>query len=90
MKIKASIATLGLLSVMTFGASAAQLVTQQQVDEQNLQSVGSTVTISGTAGSPMDYRAQLSEKANAQGASAYRVIEARTGDSYHVTAELYK
>ncbi|WP_017345571.1 peroxide/acid stress response protein YhcN [Pantoea sp. A4] len=90
MKIKASIATLGLLSVMTFGASAAQLVTQQQVDEQNLQSVGSTITISGTAGSPMDYRAQLSEKANAQGASAYRVIEARTGDSYHVTAELYK
>ncbi|NIF21438.1 peroxide/acid stress response protein YhcN [Candidatus Pantoea multigeneris] len=90
MKIKASIATLGLFSVITFGASAAQLVTQQQVDEQNLQSVGSTVTISGTAGSPMDYRAQLSEKANAQEASAYRVIEARTGDSYHVTAELYK
>lgn len=90
MKIKASIATLGLFSVITFGASAAQLVTQQQVDEQNLQSVGSTITISGTAGSPMDYRAQLSEKANAQGASAYRVIEARTGDSYHVTAELYK
>ena len=38
----------------------------------------------------MDYRAELSQKADEQGASAYKVIEAKTGDSYHVTAELYK
>ncbi|HCC11156.1 MAG TPA: DUF1471 domain-containing protein, partial [Atlantibacter hermannii] len=25
-----------------------------------------------------------------KGASAYRVIEARTGDTWHATAELYK
>jgi len=87
MKIKATIATVSLLSVIAFGASAAQLVTEQQA--QNMQSAG-TITISGTAGAPMDYRAQLSQKADEQGASAYKVIEARTGDNYHLTAELYK
>ena len=87
MKIKATIATASLLSLLTFGASAAQLVTAEQA--QNMQPAG-TVTISGTAGAPMDYRAQLSQKADEQGASAYRVIEARTGDNYHITAELYK
>ncbi|MBL2820701.1 DUF1471 domain-containing protein, partial [Klebsiella pneumoniae] len=25
-----------------------------------------------------------------EGASSYRIIEARTGDSWHATAELYK
>ncbi|AIX49471.1 MULTISPECIES: peroxide/acid stress response protein YhcN [Pantoea] len=88
MKIKTTLATAGLLSLFAFGASAAQLVTSESA--QNLQPAGSTISISGTGGSPMDYREQLSQKADAQGASAYRVIEARTGDSYHVTAELYK
>lgn len=87
MKIKATIATVSLLSALAFGAQAAQLVTGDQV--QNMQPAG-TVTISGTAGAPMDYRAQLSQKADEQGASAYKVIEARTGDNYHFTAELYK
>ena len=87
MKIKATITTVSLLSVIAFGASAAQLVTEQQA--QNMQPAG-TITISGTAGAPMDYRAQLSQKADEQGASAYKVIEARTGDNYHLTAELYK
>lgn len=87
MKIKTTIATVSLLSVIAFGAQAAQLINGDQA--QNMQPAG-TVTISGTAGSPMDYRAQLSQKADEQGASAYKVIEARTGDSYHFTAELYK
>lgn len=87
MNIKTTIATVSLLSLMAFGASAAQLVTGDQT--QNLQPAG-TVTISGTAGSPMDYRAELSQKADEQGASAYKVIEARTGDNYHITAQLYK
>ncbi|MCP6756882.1 DUF1471 domain-containing protein, partial [Klebsiella pneumoniae] len=39
---------------------------------------------------PMDLRAMLNEKAEAKGATAYRVIEARTGDHWHATAELYK
>ncbi|ARF51655.1 MULTISPECIES: peroxide/acid stress response protein YhcN [Pantoea] len=87
MNIKATIATVSLLSAMTFGASAAQLVTAEQA--QNLQPAG-TVSISGVAGSPIDYRAQLSQKADEQGASAYKIIEANTGDSYHLTAQLYK
>ncbi|QKJ85438.1 hypothetical protein PMPD1_0461 [Paramixta manurensis] len=87
MKIKTTLATLSLLSLVTFGASAAQLLTNQQAE--NLQSVG-TITVSGVGGSPMDYRQQLSQKADQQGASAYRIIEARTGDSWHATAELYK
>ncbi|ADD78719.1 hypothetical protein ACVWWU_001200 [Pantoea sp. PA1] len=87
MNIKSTIATMSLLSVIAFGASAAQLVTADQT--QNLQPAG-TVSISGVAGSPIDYRAQLSQKADEQGASAYKIIEANTGDSYHITAQLYK
>ncbi|MDZ7277114.1 peroxide/acid stress response protein YhcN [Pantoea eucrina] len=88
MKIKTTLAAASLLSLFAFGASAAQLVTNEQA--QTLQPTGSIITISGTGGAPIDYRAQLSQKADAQGASAYRVVEANTGDSYHVTAELYK
>lgn len=87
MKIKATLATLSLLSLLSFGASAAQLVTSQQAAD--LQPAG-TISISGIGGAPTDYRAALSQKADEQGASACKVIEARTGDSYHLTAELYK
>jgi len=33
---------------------------------------------------------QLAAKAQKEGASSYRIIEARTGDTWHATAELYK
>lgn len=87
MKIKTTIAALSLFSVVSFGASAAQLVNNQQAE--NLQSAG-TITLSGVAGTPSDIRQQLSQKADREGASAYRIIEARNQDSWHVTAELYK
>ncbi|WP_158782035.1 peroxide/acid stress response protein YhcN [Pantoea sp. BAV 3049] len=87
MKIKTTIAALSLLSAVSFGASAAQLVNAEQ--SENLQSAG-TITLSGVAGAPMDIRQQLSQKADRQGASAYRVVEARNDDTWHVTAELYK
>lgn len=89
MKTTFTIAALGLACVLSFGASAASLVTNDQVNNQNLQSVG-TVSVSGINGTTMDIRHQLSEKADQQGASAYRVIEARNDGNYHVTAELYK
>jgi hypothetical protein len=38
----------------------------------------------------MDMHDMLNQKAQEQGASSYRVIEARTGDQWHATAELYK
>lgn len=89
MKTPFTIAALGLASVLSFGASAANLVTSEQVASQNLQPVG-TVSVSGIDGAPTDIRQQLSEKADQQGASAYRVIEAYNNGNYHATAELYK
>lgn len=38
--MKFTIAVLSLASVLTFGANAANLVTTQQVENENLQSVG--------------------------------------------------
>ncbi|MEW6999835.1 DUF1471 domain-containing protein [Serratia ureilytica] len=55
----------------------------------NLQSIG-TITVSGIDGAPTDIRQALSDKADAKGATAYRVIEARNEGNYHATAEIYK
>ena len=88
MKSAIIIASLGLASVLSFGASAA--VHQVSADQaQNLQSMG-TVSVSQIGSDPMDMRSQLAAKAEKEGASSYRVIEARTGDHWHATAELYK
>ncbi|WP_075182954.1 peroxide/acid stress response protein YhcN [Pantoea sp. 1.19] len=87
MNIKSAVTTLSLLSVLSFGAFAADSVSR--ADAQNLQPIG-TVSVSGVASSPMDMRAALEQKAQAQGATAWRVIEARQGDTWHATAELYK
>lgn len=89
MKTKLAIAVLSLASVLSFGASAANLVTDQQASSQNLQSIG-TISVSGIDGAPTDIRQALSQKADKQGASAYRVIEAYNNGNYHATAELYK
>lgn len=87
MNIKTTFAAVTVLSALSFGAFAAESVNADQA--QNLQSVG-TISVSGVAGSPMDIRQQLNAKADAQGASAYRVIEAYNNGNYHATAELYK
>lgn len=87
MNIKTTVATLSLLSALSFGAFAAESVNADQA--QNLQSVG-TISVSGVSGSPMSIRQELNQKADAQGASAYRVVEARIDGNYHATAELYK
>ena len=89
MKTKLAIAVLSLASVLSFGASAAPLVTDQQVSSQNLQSMG-TISVSGIDAAPTDIRQELSQKADKEGASSYRVIEAYTNGNYHATAELYK
>ncbi|MDY1037981.1 peroxide/acid stress response protein YhcN [Enterobacteriaceae bacterium RIT714] len=88
MNTKLIIATLGLASVLSFGASAAvQQVNAEQA--QNLQSMGS-ISVSSVGGSPMDVRQELSAKAEKAGASSYRVTELNEGDHWHATAELYK
>jgi len=87
MKINTTIATLGVLSVLSFGAFAAQPVTETQT--QNLHSVG-VISVSGIDGTPSDIRQALSDKADQQGAKAFRVIEARNEGNYHATAEIYQ
>jgi len=88
MKTKLTLAAMSLASLMAFGANAAVQQVNAQ-DAQNLQSMG-TISVAQNASSPMDIRAALAEKADQKGASAYRVIEARSGDNWHATAELYK
>nr|WP_318384634.1 peroxide/acid stress response protein YhcN [uncultured Enterobacter sp.] len=87
MKIKTTVATLSILSVLSFGAFAADSISADQA--QNRQGLG-TVSVGGISTSPMDMRQALDKKAQEEGASSYRIIEARTGDSWHATAELYK
>ncbi|SFT87893.1 Protein of unknown function [Kosakonia arachidis] len=87
MNIKSTVATLSILSALSFGAFAADSISADQA--QSRQSLG-TVSIGAVAASPMDMRAELNKKAEEQGASSYRIIEAHTGDNWHATAELYK
>ena len=87
MKIKTTVAALSILSVVSFGAFAADSINSDQA--QNRQAMG-TVSIGCVGSSPMDMHEMLNKKAEEQGASSYRIIEARTGDHWHATAELYK
>ncbi|PPY29109.1 peroxide/acid stress response protein YhcN [Cronobacter sakazakii] len=87
MKTKSTVTALTLLSMLSFGAFAADSINAEQA--QNRQSIG-TVSVDAVNAAPMDLRAMLNEKVEAKGATAYRVIEARTGDHWHATAELYK
>ena len=87
MNMKTTLAALSLLSVVSFGASAATLITNDQAN--TLQSAG-TITVSGVTGAPSDIRQALSGKADKQGAKAYRVIEAYENGNWHATAEIYK
>lgn len=60
MKTQLIIATLGLASVLSFGASAA--VHQVNADQaQTLQSMGS-ISVTSVTGSPMDIRQELAAK----------------------------
>ena len=88
MKTKLAIAIVGLASVLSFGASAASLVSNEQAAQ--LQPLNQTVSVSGVDGDQTNVRQELSQKAAAQGASHYRIIENNRGDTFHVTAELYK
>ena len=87
MNIKSTVAVMGILSALSFGAFAADSISADQA--QSRQSLG-TVSIGAVASSPMDMHEQLSKKAEERGASAYHIVEARSGDTWHATAELYK
>ncbi|MDU2189562.1 MAG: YdgH/BhsA/McbA-like domain containing protein [Klebsiella pneumoniae] len=69
MKRAMIIASLGLASLLSFGASAAvQQVNAEQA--QNLQSMG-TISVSQVGSAPMDMRQELAAKAEKEGASSY-------------------
>lgn len=87
MKIKTTIFALSALSMLSFGAFSAELITNEQA--QNLQPIG-VITASGITGSTMDIRDALNAKADKEGASAYRVIENYQNGNWHATAEIYK
>ena len=87
MKIKTTVAALSILSVISFGAFAADSINSDQA--QTRQSIG-TVSIGSVGSTPMDMHEMLNKKAEEKGASSYRIIEARSGDTWHATAELYK
>lgn len=87
MKIKTTVATLSILSVLSFGAFAAEPISAEQA--QNREAIGS-VSVSAIGSSPMDMNAMLSKKADEQGATAYHITEARSGSNWHATAKLYK
>ncbi|MDA8477868.1 DUF1471 family stress response protein YhcN-B [Citrobacter sp. Awk 4] len=88
MNTKYLIASLGLASVLSFGANAAVHQVNAQ-EAQNLQSMGS-ISVSQIGSSPMDMRQELAAKAEKAGASSYRVVELKEGSQWHATAELYK
>ncbi len=87
MKVKTTIATMSILSALSFGVFAADSISGNQTE--NLQPMG-TITVSGLNGAPSDIRQALSEKTDAMGAKAYKVIEAREENNWHATAEIYK
>ncbi len=59
MNIKSTVATLGILSALSFGAFAADSISADQA--QSRQSLG-TVSVGSVASSPMDMRAELNKK----------------------------
>ena len=61
-----------------------------EIDHAGFSKAIGTVSVGAVASSPMDMHEMLNKKAEEQGASSYRIIEARTGDHWHATAELYK
>ena len=69
MKIKTTVAALSILSVMSFGAFAADVINSEQA--QGREAIG-TVSVGAVASSPMDMHEMLNKKAQEEGASSYR------------------
>lgn len=89
---KLVLATSLLASVFSFGAFAAQQISQEEVDHFKLVKVG-TVNVSQTGGeisSPSDLHERLSQLADKKGAKYYRVIAGRQhGPNFEAIADVY-
>lgn len=79
-----------LIATASFATMAAQEVSPTQATK--LQSMG-VISLSNISGSPTDVESALNAKADADGASHYRVIGiSNPGDSsnYSASAEIYR
>ncbi|MFL4557868.1 DUF1471 domain-containing protein [Yersinia kristensenii] len=79
-----------LITTASFATMAAQEVNPDQASK--LQSMG-VISLSNISGSPTDVESALNAKADADGASHYRVIGiSNPGDSsnYSASAEIYR
>ncbi len=77
--------------VLSFSAFAAEEVTQAQVDQMKLTSLG-TISVSTTdnATAPMDAHKILSKEADEKGGKYFRVIAGREHGNISAVAEVYK
>ncbi|CNH89588.1 peroxide/acid stress response protein YhcN [Yersinia pekkanenii] len=87
MKIKTTIAALSLLSVIAFGASAAESINTAQASK--MTDLGS-ISVSGVTGAPSDIEQAVANKAESEGATAYKIIGMRADNNWHATAKIYK
>ncbi|CNG05050.1 putative biofilm stress and motility protein A [Yersinia enterocolitica] len=79
-----------LIVTASFATMAAQEVSSEQATK--LQSIG-VISLSNVSGSPTDVESALKAKADADGASHYRIIGiSNPGDSsnYSASAEIYR
>lgn len=72
MKIKTTVAALSILSVVSFGAFAADIINSEQA--QGREAIG-TVSVGAVASSPMDMHEMLNKKAQEEGASSYPLLK---------------
>ena len=78
------------LSAVAFGASAAQLITKEEVKHFKLTKV-SVGPSGGEFSSPSDLHDQLSKLADEKGGKYYVITAAREhGPNFEATAEVYK
>ncbi|HDL8508916.1 TPA: DUF1471 domain-containing protein [Yersinia enterocolitica] len=79
-----------LIATASFATMAAQEVSSEQATK--LQSIG-VISLSNVSGSPTDVESAMKAKADADGASHYRIIGiSNPGDSsnYSASAEIYR
>ncbi|AJJ12385.1 hypothetical protein CH64_3039 [Yersinia rohdei] len=87
MKIKTTLTALSLLSVVAFGASAAESVDAAQASK--MTDLG-TVSVSRITGSPSDIEQAIANKAESKGATAYKIIGINDNNGWYATAQIYK
>lgn len=78
---------LAVVSVLPLTSVAATSISEEQA--QTRQSVG-VVSVNKVGETLSGLTEMMSDKAEAKGASSFRVLSANTGDSSHMSAELYK